>query len=1021
MTAFHMAYMSGMLPVVPLASTDTSPDAFPVVPPLRHDPRLRVPPAHAPAETVRAPLAGAVPPERAEDDIDDPLARQRTPANRRPRPGVQDRALGHADLDGAQAALVQRDVDVDEAPDRIDDGRVADGDGAVVVPPHLRPGPGEVVHRGPRGRVDGDPDAHRRPVVEVVRRLQPARVRLGDLLEEAAHCHLGVGLDGVHVPVHHPQPGLGAEFAQQHDAALVRRRLRLQVRDVVGEAAGGAAPREGAGLFEDGEDGVLEERAGRDDLEGGHVEALLPELAGLGHHGGDALAADVGVVAAGGDVEGDLLAPGGGVVRGRGVGVDEDGGDNCQVREVGAAPLRVVREEDVAGLELAFPETVLRLDRELHGPQVDRDVRGVGDELSGGGEDGAGEVEAFLDGGRDGGALEGGAHLLGDGHEAVGKDGELDRVDWLGRRRGGEVGSGSGEGIGRGWMRELLEKDVGGQDVGSERRRDEDGLGLVDEQRRAGDDDALGDVVEAVHAGFVPGAIDVDGLLLGRRGGWNQGVRRQLLQRRRLLDPRARAPCPADLDRFDDDVPLHREGKLAEVRRLEPGRVIPVLGPGNREVGVGAKVPQHQALVKHDRLLAGALRAQLRAHPRLQRRQPLRDVRRRAGVELPPVRLERLVLQLRLRDAVRRQQRGELVDQDAADAELVRDVARVLAAGPAEGHEVVVLGREAAASVALRMGRDMVSLATSRKPRATSCGGLGRLRVEARRELGELLLHDGGVQGGVRVRAEDGRERGRDEAAEEEVRVRHRQGPAFAVARGTRVRAGALGADGEEAVAREEDRAAARGDRGDVEHRDGDGAPGDGGLREVVVLAVVAGHVGAGAAHVEADDGGAVLGVVARPGDAHDAAGGAAEEGLVATELGGGLETAVGAHEVHAPGRDAEARVEGVDVAPDDGVEVGLGAGGRAAVEELDGRGGGGGGGDEGEAELGRAGDGCHEVLVGRVEVGVHEADGEGRVALVSDGAELGPDGVRVRAAEDTDELAARRADEVSRARDGGV
>ena len=54
---------------------------------------------------------------------------------------------------------------------------------------------------------------------------------------------------------------------------------------------------------------------------------------------------------------------------------------------------------------------------------------GVGDEAAVGVEDGAGEVEALFDVGRDAGLLQGTAHLLGDGHEAMAKNGEHDGVD----------------------------------------------------------------------------------------------------------------------------------------------------------------------------------------------------------------------------------------------------------------------------------------------------------------------------------------------------------------------------------------------------------------------------------------------------------------------------------------------------------------------------------------------------------------------------------------------------------------
>ena len=63
-----------------------------------------------------------------------------------------------------------------------------------------------------------------------------------------------------------------------------------------------------------------------------------------------------------------------------------------------------------------------------HGSQVDRHVRGVGDEVPVRIENGAGEVESFLDVHRVGGLLKGRAHLLGNRHEEVIEDLEHHRV-----------------------------------------------------------------------------------------------------------------------------------------------------------------------------------------------------------------------------------------------------------------------------------------------------------------------------------------------------------------------------------------------------------------------------------------------------------------------------------------------------------------------------------------------------------------------------------------------------------------
>ena len=60
-----------------------------------------------------------------------------------------------------------------------------------------------------------------------------------------------------------------------------------------------------------------------------------------------------------------------------------------------------------------------RLDRFAHAAQVHRHVRRVGDQLAGGAEQRAGEVQPLLDVHRVGGVLQPQAHLLGDVHEQV--------------------------------------------------------------------------------------------------------------------------------------------------------------------------------------------------------------------------------------------------------------------------------------------------------------------------------------------------------------------------------------------------------------------------------------------------------------------------------------------------------------------------------------------------------------------------------------------------------------------------
>ncbi len=135
-----------------------------------------------------------------------------------------------------------------------------------------------------------------------------------------------------------------------------------------------------------------------------------------------------------------------------------------------------------------------------------------------------------------------------------------------------------------------------------------------------------------------------------------------------------------------------------------------------------------------------------------------------------------------------------------------------------------------------------------------------------------------------------------DEAAEEEVAVGDGERAAATVAGRAGVGAGAVGSDDELDTVEAADGAAAGSDRFDGQHGGDDADAGFFGFELILVAAVVAGDVGAGAAHVEADG----LGEAGGLGDfrkTDDAAGGTGEEGVFAGEGGGGGEAAGGGHE----------------------------------------------------------------------------------------------------------------------------
>ena len=172
-----------------------------------------------------------------------------------------------------------------------------------------------------------------------------------------------------------------------------------------------------------------------------------------------------------------------------------------------------VREDHVAGLEtvasvVAVADGVPVLDLPFHRVRHRSDhgghVRRVGHEAAVGREHGAREIEAFLDVGAHAGLLQGAAHLLGDRHEAVREDGELDRIDLR-----GEVGVGFGRGE--------VHHDEVVEDGGGAGGRDEDRLRAVDDQGWAVDLATGGQGVEEEDGRACPSeAFEVGLGVLGR-------------------------------------------------------------------------------------------------------------------------------------------------------------------------------------------------------------------------------------------------------------------------------------------------------------------------------------------------------------------------------------------------------------------------------------------------------------------------------------------------------------------------
>ena len=199
------------------------------------------------------------------------------------------------------------------------------------------------------------------------------------------------------------QPNWDDHALQFLHALFVGGDLRLDVGDVhVGASGGVFCARQKFAELGLAEVAAIDQQEVVDDY------AFFLQSAGHRRGGAGGGAADVGVMAAAADEEQDVLA----------VGIEyrRDDGD---VRQVGAAVERVVQRDDVAGLQRKAPVIEDGADALAHRAEVDRDVRRVGHQIAVGVEDGAGEVQTFLDVHAHRGVLQHRAGLFGDVHEQV--------------------------------------------------------------------------------------------------------------------------------------------------------------------------------------------------------------------------------------------------------------------------------------------------------------------------------------------------------------------------------------------------------------------------------------------------------------------------------------------------------------------------------------------------------------------------------------------------------------------------
>ena len=319
------------------------------------------------------------------------------------------------------------------------------------------------------------------------------------------------------------------------------------------------------------------------------------------------------------------------------------------------------------------------------------------------------------------------------------------------------------------------------------------------------------------------------------------------------------------------------------------------------------------------------------------------------------------------------------------DAQLPGHRTGVLGSRTAKRHQNVLAGVIALGDRNGADGPRHVGVGHAQQP----VGQLVRLVMPAG-GLSDLLAQFGqtGVDG--RTIQGEGKPLGQDLALVE-VQIGHGQGTAASVAGRAGIGACALGSHDQLDAVEAADRPAAGGHGLDGHHRRHHAYARLLGLILELVAAVVAGYVGAGSAHVEADCPieARISGHVRK---AHHSARRAREDAVLAHELIG-IDQPPGRREDLQPAPPNRLS-QTLNVRPQYGVQVGVHHGGVAAGDDL----------HQGRHPAGKAdfveadllGDLAHQLFMLRAEIGVQETNGQRLDALALQGGQLGTDRCRV-------------------------
>ena len=647
--------------------------------------------------------------------------------------------------------------------------------------------------------------------------------------------------------------------------------LGLQVGHILSDVARRMAARgeQGAGFG-------IPQAAGVDQQKVVDQDALVLDRLRRRRHRSGRRAADIGVMAPGGHEEGGCV-----------VGLEEDRHDDGDVRKMRATVVGGVQHIGVTALHApAVGRISARADDGAnalaHRAQMDRDVRSIGDQGTGGVEDGTGEVQPLLDVDRIGRGPKRLAHLLSCRHEAAVEDLEHDRVGI--RAQGGASRQGCHPG------EDQVQGVVGGRaPAGLQYGRSgvlEDDGGPVD--RGPGTEG-----VAAIDGGVVVSTRHPDE---DARDGNRHACLAKAGRRRSSL---IRCGHGFRLERFHDQgLVFGEEAEPLAVQRLE-----------RRLHSVGRAEGYGQRCIRAEEFDLGANQGRDHAVRKALGRQELACL---GGKCVGPDGERRVAARREWRGhsgladgphigkahAPGREHAGVGVEHHPRHPQRVGHEAGVLAAGAAETVQHIA-GDVIAALDRHRLDR-LGHVLDSDGDEAFGQGFRCRLAACGETDVGshglEPVPHGPGIQRLVPVRAEDGWELVRPQLAQHDVAVCHRQRAPATIGGRARHGPGGLRPDPQARAVEATDRTAARGHCVNAQHR---GAQPDAGHHRVRGPLIVAGEmrdVGRGAAHVEADN--AVVARRARRlGHAHHAARRSGQDGVLAPERARRRQAAAGLHE----------------------------------------------------------------------------------------------------------------------------